>query len=187
MEKIKIIGRGGQGGKTLSYLIALGAFKQGFEVQAFPDYGPEREGAPVFSYTRISDKPILVHFGIKQPDYVVVIDSSLISELDVLEGMKPNGIVILNCENISDEFIKRVKKRKLKLFFVNATQISIDELGVNMPNTPMLGAFTKVYGKIYFNQVENEFKEEFSKKLNKKIVDKNLKAMKRAFNEVKEF
>ncbi len=183
MVGIKIIGRGGQGGKTLSYLIALAGFKEGLDVQAFPDFGPEREGAPVFSYTRLSDKPIRVHYGIKEPDFVIVLDETLAEELDILDGIVEDGTVIINSKKIPNEL--KDKRKDVKFYCIDATGISVEELGRNMPNTPMLGAFAGVFD-IKLKTMEKVFREEFSNKLTKDVLQKNIKVMRRAYKEVKQ-
>ncbi|RLE41859.1 pyruvate synthase [Candidatus Woesearchaeota archaeon] len=184
MIEIKFIGRGGQGGKTAAYLAAEAAFQGGKDVQAFPEFGPEREGAPVFAYTRISDSPIKLHSGITHPDIVVVIDESLVFELDVCRGLKEGGILILNTKEPTEEMLKRVAKQ-CQVFYVDASGIALQLLGKNIPNTPMLGALSKVTGVFTLKQLAKVFQEEFGKKLNPELIKKNLKAMERAFNEVK--
>ena len=184
MIEIKVIGRGGQGGKTAAYILALAAFRQGYEVQSFPEFGPEREGAPVFSYTRISKEPIKVHFGIKNPDAIIVIDPSLIYEIDILEGIKKGGKIIINSKEIPKTIAKKVPQG-CELYYVDATRISIEFLGKNMPNTPILGAFSKVFNMLSFKMIADEFKEEFKAKLSEQSIEKNINSMKKAFDEVK--
>ncbi len=184
MIEIKFIGRGGQGGKTAAYLAAEAAFQMGKDVQAFPEFGPEREGAPVFAYTRISDEPIQIHSGISNPDIVVVIDESLAEEIDVCEGLKKTGFLIINTPKLSPALKKRFSC--CKVFVSDATGIAIKAFKKDIPNMPILGALSKVSGVFSLKQLEEAFKKDFSSKLKPEIIQANLKAMEQAFKEVVE-
>jgi pyruvate ferredoxin oxidoreductase gamma subunit len=184
MIEIKFIGRGGQGVKTASYIVAFTAFKDSYDVQAFPEFGPEREGAPVFAFTRIDKDPIKVHFGIKTPNIVVVIDPTLISEIDCFSGIKDGGSILINTSEDLSKF-KKLLPKKGKLFTVDASDIAIKNFGKNIPNTPMLGALCKVYPELNLKSLQNEIKAKFEKKLSKELVLKNLKAIELAYKEVK--
>ena len=184
MIEIKFIGRGGQGGKTAAYLAAEAAFVGGKQVQAFPEFGPEREGAPVFAFTRISDEHITIHSSVKHPDVVIIIDESLIHELPVTEGMDSEGTILINTSGISPHLRKHLGHIK-NIYYVNASCISQDLLGRNMPNTPMLGALAKMSELFSIDVLKNAFAELFKKKLKPEILQKNLEAMDRAYKEVK--
>jgi pyruvate ferredoxin oxidoreductase gamma subunit len=182
MTEICFHGRGGQGVKTAALLLAEAAELKGDYIQGFADYGPERSGAPVKGYTRISDKPIVIHSFIEHPDVVVVLDESLIGVVPIVEGMSEDGIVIVNSTHSPKEIAKKLGVDK-NLYVVDATGISIDELGRNIPNSPMLGAFSKVVGIVPLKAIEDIFEKKF--KGRKKIIEGNVKAVKRAYEEVK--
>ncbi|MFH1282696.1 MAG: 2-oxoacid:acceptor oxidoreductase family protein [bacterium] len=191
MEKevleIRWHGRGGQGAKTAALLLADAVLSIGKHVQAFPEYGPERMGAPVQSYNRISDKPILLHCGITSPDIVVVLDPSLTDVVDVVQGLKPNGMILVNTEKTAREMKEKLKIKDQQLFTVNASQISKETIGRDIPNTPMLGALVKVSGMVEQESFINDTKTKLEKKFRSKpeIIEGNIKAIERAFEEVK--
>jgi pyruvate ferredoxin oxidoreductase gamma subunit len=184
LTEIKFIGRGGQGGKTAAQLAAYAAFDEGKDVQSFPEFGPEREGAPVYAYTRISDEPIKIHSGVTDPDIVVVIDDTLVFEEDVGAGMKPKGILIINTARISKEMRQRLKGN-YSIYNVDASCISQKFLGKSMPNMPMLGALCKVAPIFTMKTLEKAFKQELGQKLGKEAIEKNLMAMEAAYKEVR--
>ncbi len=184
MIEIKFIGRGGQGGKTAAYLAAEAAFAAGKQVQAFPEFGPEREGAPVFAFTRISDSSIKIHSGVTNPDIVILIDESLCDELDVMAGVKKGSPVIVNAPKISSKL-----KRKLKgasIHYVDATKIALAHLGRNIPNLAMLGALATVSDLFSLDSLEKAFKKELGHKLKPEVINKNILAMEEAAKQVKE-
>ncbi|MDD3840237.1 MAG: 2-oxoacid:acceptor oxidoreductase family protein [Clostridia bacterium] len=187
MVEIRWHGRGGQGAKTASLLLADAAFETGKYIQGFPEYGPERMGAPITAYNRISDERITVHSNIYQPDYVVVVDESLMASVDVAEGLKEDGAIIINTEKDVDEVKKHLKGVKGKVFTVDAKKISIETLGRYFPNTPMLGAVVKVSGimeeKAFIQAMEGAFKHKFATK--PEVIEGNMNALKRAMQEVK--
>jgi len=185
MIEVKFIGRGGQGGKTAAYLAAEAAFAAGKDVQAFPEFGPEREGAPVFAYTRISDEPITIHSGIISPDIVVVIDESLVAELDIAQGLVANGIILINAGELTPELKKHIPGNA-QVYLVEATKISLATLGRNIPNMPMLGALAKLSKLFTLSQLETAFKKELAHKLKPEIVNKNIQVLKEAYKQVRE-
>lgn len=142
--EIRWHGRGGQGAKTASLLLADVAFSSGMYVQGFPEYGPERMGAPITAYNRIGKEPIRVHSNIYEPDFVVVVDESLIEIIEVEKGIKEGGAIIVNTEKTPDEIRKELRGYKGRLYTCNAREISEACLGKYFPNTPMLGAVVKV-------------------------------------------
>ena len=185
--EIRWHGRGGQGAKTAALLLGDAALASGKYIQAFPEYGPERMGAPVASFNRISSKPILLHSSVLNPDIVVVLDPTLIESVNVTEGMGEGGVLIVNTERSS----KDVKndcgvKGGIKVFTVDASKISIETIGRDIPNTPMLGALIKATGIMDFNQMLEDTKAKLQKKFKNKpeIIDGNVKAIERAYNEV---
>ena len=168
MKEIRWHGRGGQGAKTASLLLADAAFSGGMYVQGFPEYGPERMGAPITAYNRISKNPVRVHSNIYEPDFVVVVDETLIESVDVTKGLKEDGAIIINSSKPASEFVPFLKGYKGKVFTCDARTISEETLGKNFPNTPMLGAVVKVSGvmeeKAFLEAMEESFKHKFASK-----------------------
>jgi len=162
--EIRIHGRGGQGAKTASQFIVEAALDQGKYIKAFPEYGPERRGAPVTAFARISDKPIHSYAPITNPDIVLVIDDTLIGVVDVTEGLSNKGILIVNSDQTLDK-IKQKTKFNGKVHIVDASKISIELLGKNLPNIPMLGALVKVIDVISIDSLKNKINEKFLKKI----------------------
>jgi len=187
MFEIRWHGRGGQGAKTAALLLGDAAVSTGKYIQAFPEYGPERMGAPVASFNRISSKPIRIHSGITNPDVVIVLDVSLIEQVNVLEGLEPEkGILIVNTSE-SPEEIKKKLNFNGKVYTVDATKISIETIGRDIPNTPMMGALVKVTGLMDINELLEDTKKKLEVKFRHKpeVIEGNLKAIERAYNEVK--
>jgi pyruvate ferredoxin oxidoreductase gamma subunit len=185
--EIRWHGRGGQGTKTASLLLAEAAFNTGKYIQGFPEYGPERMGAPITAYNRISDNKIRIHSNIYEPDYVVVVDESLIKDVDVAAGLKKDGAILVNTQKEPAEIKKQLKGFEGKVYTVDAMTISIDALGKYFPNTPMLGAIVKVSGVMteeeFIASMEESFKHKFASK--PEVIEGNMKAIKRALQEVK--
>lgn len=184
MTEIRIHGRGGQGAKTASQFIVETAIKDGKFIQAFPEYGPERTGAPMKTYARISKTHIKTHEPVEKPDIVMVIDPTLLDVIDVTEGMGKESILIVNTTE-SPEKIKAKTGCPGRVLAVDATGISIELLGQNMPNTPILGALAKVCGEITIKGLAENVRSKFESKIGKEKTDANIKAMERAYNEVK--
>lgn len=186
--EIRWHGRGGQGAKTASLLLADAAFNTGKYIQGFPEYGPERMGAPITAYNRISDDPITVHSNIYEPDYVVVVDDTLLETVDVTAGLKTNGAIVINTTK-SEDYLKSVLKGyKGKVYTIDARKVSTQALGRYFPNTPMLAAIVKVTGIMndedFLKDMEGSFKHKFAKK--PEVIDGNMKALEMALKEVKE-
>jgi pyruvate ferredoxin oxidoreductase gamma subunit len=165
------------------------ALETGKYIQAFPEYGPERMGAPVAAYDRLSDEPIQVHSGIKNPRIVVVLDPSLITVARVLNGLKQDGILLVNTQD-SPKALKEelgLGQTKIQVWTVDANQIATDAFGKAIPNTPMLGALVRVSGVLNYDAVLESIKDKLNKKFRgkDKLVAQNLEAVKRAYNEVK--
>ena len=142
--EIRWHGRGGQGAKTASLLLADAAFNTGKYIQGFPEYGPERMGAPITAYNRISNKPITIHSNIYEPNYVVVVDDTLLEAVDVTAGLKKEGAIVINTTKTSEEIRKSLKGYEGKIYKIDARKISEETLGRYFPNTPMLAAIVKV-------------------------------------------
>ena len=185
MVEIRWHARGGQGAKTAATLVAAVALEEGKFSQGFPDYGPEREGAPIRGYTRISDTPVQVHSAIYEPDIVVVLDSSLLDSVDVAEGLKPGGSILVNSADSPGGIRRKLGLKDAKVYTVDATQISIDEIGRAIPNTPMMGALMKIMPVLKIDTILHDVEKKFKSK-GEKIVQGNFRAIRRAFEEVKE-
>ena len=164
MLEIVFVGRGGQGARTAAQFVAEAAIESGSFVQAFSEFGPERTGAPVRSFVRISEKPITVHSLIYSPDVAVVIDPTLIAHFNITEGMEKGSTLIVNCPLSADEARKETGF-KGKVFAVDATRISMKLLGANIPNTPMLGALAKVTGVVAIDAIARQVERKFKKRL----------------------
>ena len=186
MIEIRWHGRGGQGAKTASLLLADAAFNTGKYIQGFPEYGPERMGAPITAYNRISDTPITIHSNIYEPDYVVVVDDTLLEAVDVTAGLKESGAIIINSTKSADVLKEHLKGYKGSIYTINARKVSEEALGKYFPNTPMLAAIVKVSGimsdEALLKDMEGSFKHKFAKK--PEVIDGNMKALELALNEV---
>ena len=184
--EIRWHGRGGQGAKTAALLLADVAFSTGMHVQGFPEYGPERMGAPITAYDRISDNPIRVHSNIYEPDFVVVVDETLLHTVDVSNGLKEDGAILINTLKDKEEIIPLLNGYKGKVFIINARKVCMETLGAYFPNTPMLAAIVKVSGlmeeEVFLQEMENSLKHKFAKK--PEVLEGNMKALKMAFREV---
>ena len=184
--EIRWHGRGGQGAKTASLLLADAAFNTGKYIQGFPEYGPERMGAPMTAYNRISTTPIRVHSNVYEPDYVVVVDDTLLSAVDVTSGLKEDGAILINTTKTIDEIKPLLKGYNGSVYTIDARKISVDALGRYFPNTPMLAAIVKVTGIMtdeeFINDMQSSFKHKFAKK--PEVIDGNMKALEMALKEV---
>ena len=187
LVEIRWHGRGGQGAKTASLLLADAAFNTGKYIQGFPEYGPERMGAHITAYNRISDERITIHSNIYEPDYVVVVDDSLLECVDVTAGLKEDGAIVINTTKTPEEVRPLLKGYKGKVCTIDAKTISIETLGAYFPNTPMLAAIVKVSGIMpeqeFLDDMVGSFKHKFAKK--PEVIDGNMAALKRALNEIK--
>ncbi len=184
--EIRWHGRGGQGAKTAALLLADVAFKAGKFVQGFPEYGPERMGAPITAYNRISAEPVTVHSNIYDPDYVVVVDDGLLESTDVTHGLKENGAVIINTEKEKDELLPLLHDYKGAVYTLNAKAISMQALGKNYPNSPMLAAVVAVSGVMGQEEFLKEMLDSFQHKFAKKpeVISGNMKALELTFAEL---
>lgn len=185
MFEVRMHGRAGQGAKSASQLLAEAAFKLGKYIQAFPEYGSERRGAPTVSYTRISDKPIRTHEPIVYPDVVVVFDSGLLRSIPVTAGLdKEKGVLIVNTTR-SPEEIREIVKFEGKICTVDATGISLELLHIDAPNAPLLGALVRAIEIVPLSALEEVIKEMFLEKIGPEKTEKNLVSLKRGYEEVK--
>ncbi len=184
MKEISIIGRGGQGGKTAAQILAELALEQGNEVQSFPEYGAERQGAPVYAYVRIDDKPIRVHSNVETPDVIVIIDPTLIIP-HFYDNLKDGGILIVNTSHSPAELRKLLCLRAdIKLYCVDATKIAMSTIGRNITNMPMLASLNKVLGTVEPKKLEEYMQKKLFKKVGEKIAQANLEAARKAAAEV---
>ncbi|ADL08855.1 2-oxoacid:acceptor oxidoreductase family protein [Thermosediminibacter oceani] len=180
--------RGGQGAKTAALMLAESVAAMGKYVQGFPEYGPERMGAPMLAFNRISDEPIYIHSNVINPNVVIVLDPTLIGKAKITEGVPEDGIYIINTTKTPAEVREMLDIKGGKIYTLDANQISLDTIGRAIPNTPMMGAFIRATGIIPFDQFMSHIKELLSKKFKTKpeVVEGNLKAIERAYREVKE-
>ena len=185
--EIRWHGRGGQGAKTAALLFGDAAMSLGKYIQAFPEYGPERMGAPVTSFNRISEKPIRLYYGISEPDIVLVLDPSLIGNVDPAAGLKEDGLIIVNTPETPATIRTLLKLKGRKVFTVDASKISVETIGKDIPNTPLLGALIKASNILDFDHFAKDLEKKLSKKFASKpeVIEGNLNAVKRAFAEVK--
>jgi len=186
LTEIRWHGRAGQGVVTAGELLAEAAMEEGKYFQSFPDYGPERMGAPIKSYTRVSDGPIEVHHQILHPDAIVVVNPNLIGVVDLTEGLKEDGVAIINTPDSPAEIRKKLGMKGGKVATLDATRIAMDTLGRDIPSTLMLGAVAKVTGLVSLDSITHRTKERLGEKLRAEVVEANLTALKRAYKEVVE-
>lgn len=186
LVEIRWHGRGGQGAKTASLLLAEAAFNVGMYVQGFPEYGPERMGAPITAYNRIANFELRVHSNIYEPDYVVVVDETLLKSVPCTKGLKREGAIIINSKKKPEEIRAELKGYEGRVYTIDAKGISEEILGANFPNTPMLAAVVKVSGvleeKQFLEDMENSFKHKFASKPH--VIPKNIEALKKSLQEV---
>ena len=185
--EIRWHGRGGQGAKTAALLLADVAFKTGKYVQGFPEYGPERMGAPITAYNRISDEQIRVHSNIYDPQYVVVVDESLLESVDVTSGLKKEGAILVNTQRSKEEIIPHLKGYEGKVYTIDAYKVSMETMGKYFPNTPLLAAIVKVAGimdeEVFLREMKASFEHKFASK--PEVIDGNMKALEMALKEVR--
>ena len=178
--------RGGQGAKTAAEILAQSAVREGKYVQAFPNFGPERSGAPTKTYLRISQKPILTHEPIVDPDVVVVLDDTLLNSQYVSKNVEKNEALIINTQLSKDDIQQTIsekgKKFEGKIYPINADGISLEIVGQPRPNTVILGKFVQVTEAVKLESVIAEFKEIFEKKIGKEITQKNVSAIEKAYD-----
>ena len=184
--EIRWHGRGGQGAKTASLLLADAAFNTGKYIQGFPEYGPERMGAPITAYNRISDKPITIHSNIYEPNYVVVVDDTLLESVPVTAGLKKEGAIVINTTKSPEYLKEKLNGYDGNIYTIDARKVSEETLGKYFPNTPMLAAIVKVTGimsdEAFLEDMKGSFKHKFAKK--PEVIEGNMKALELALKEV---
>ncbi len=185
--EIRWHGRGGQGTVTAAKVLADACLSGGRHVQAFPEYGPERAGAPLRAYNRISSKELRMHCPVLEPNIVAVADATLLDSINTAEGAKDDTIFLVNTSKDPKEIREKLKAgSNQKVFAVDATKIALDCFGRALPNAPMLGAICKITGLITLEHLLEDVRKSFGKKFSQKIIDGNLEATKRGYEEVKE-
>lgn len=186
MVEIRWHGRGGQGTKTACLLLADAAFTMGKYVQGFPEYGPERMGAPITAYNRISDEPCTIHSNIHNPDYVVVVDESLLRTVDVTAGLHPEGAIVVNSPKPAKELRPLLKEYPGRVFTIDARRISEEHLGGYFPNTPMLSAIVQVSKVLdpdrFVEDMEASFRHKFATK--PQVIKGNMNCLTESLKEV---
>ncbi len=185
ITEIRWHGRGGQGAVTAAKLVAEAALRQDKYFQASPEYGPERMGAPIQAFTRISAEPIDIFCGVTNPGIVVVLDPTLLGAVNVTEGMPADGTLIVNTSEKPAAIREKTGYKTGKVATVDATQIAMDTIGKPIPNTPMLGALLQATGIMDINGVLEHVRASFGKKFAPEIIEGNVNAVKRAYEEVK--
>ena len=184
MTEIRWHGRGGQGAVTAAKMVAEVALGQKKYFQAFPEYGPERAGAPIVAFTRISDAPIQIYSGIEHPDIVVVLDPSLLSIVNVMEGTSADAVLIVNTDLAPRQLRTKYGIKEGKLYAVAATRIATETIGRAIPNTPMVGALVRATGLFPLDDVVEFMREDFGHKFSPRVVEGNIQALTRAYEEV---
>ncbi len=177
MTEIRWHGRGGQGAVASAEMLALAAIEEGKAAQAFPSFGPERRGAPVMAFTRISDDYIWLRTGVTEPDVVVVLDPSIMGVVDVTSGLKAGGVIVTNTSSTAARLTEK-HNLKHKLYVIDANKVAIEEIGRPITNTAMMGALVKATNLIELASVEKQIEQKFPA-----IAEKNIKALKRAYAE----
>ncbi len=185
MMEIRWHSRAGQGAVTAAETLASTALREGKHVQAFPEFGPERMGAPLRAFNRISLKPIRIHGVVEEANVVIVVDSSLLGAVPVDANIAPDGILLANTTQSTAEIRRMLTLNRQQIACLDATQVAVDCFGLQKPNTPMLGAIARVTNLVSLDTLLTEVEEVFSKKFSPKVVEGNLKAIKRAYEEVK--
>jgi pyruvate ferredoxin oxidoreductase gamma subunit len=182
LTEIRWHGRGGQGVVTAGKMLAEVTLHSGHYFQAFPDYGPERAGAPIRAFTRVSAEPIHKHCQIEKPDIVMVLDPTLLDAIDVTE--KDSGILVVNTDQSPQRVRDKVGLRTGKVFTVDATRIALETLGREITNTPMLGAFARATGIVSVEELTAQTRKQFGDKFGKAVVERNVEAIRRAAEEI---
>lgn len=184
IQEVRWHGRGGQGVVTASQLLARSAMREGKYIQAFPEFGPERMGAPIKAYTRISDQPIKIHSGVSFPNIVIVLDPTLVGHVDFGSGLTDDGLIIVNT-NLSSESVKKASNLEgKKVIAIDATKIALETIGKNITNTAVMGALVKATGIVHLESVTKEIEESFGAKFNRKLIDNNIAAAKKSWEEL---
>jgi len=182
--EIRIHSRGGQGAKTAGIVIAQAYISQGEFAQTFSEYGPERSGAPMKTFLRLSGKEIRLHGDVEKPDMVIVMDASLLASVNVTDGMEKGGILIVNTPKSSKEIAAEIKDKSCSVHTIDATGIAKELLGKNLPNTVIVGAVAKLYPDLSLKEVASKLQDKFDAKLTQEMLEKNLEALQRGYDEI---
>ena len=185
MLEIRWHGRGGQGAVTAARLLAEAAVAKGYYSQAFPEFGPERRGAPIQAFTRLNNSVIRAYYGISDPHVVIVLDSTLLNSIDVKRGLAANGTVLANTSAAPGEIRQKLGLKDARTCTIDATSIAQDCIGIPIPNTAMIGALVKAIGILDIEDVVDYVKKAFASKLSSRALEGNLKAIRRAYDEVR--
>jgi len=186
MIEIRWHGRGGQGTVTAAKVLADACLSSGRHVQAFPEYGPERAGAPLRAYNRVSSKELRMHCPVLKPQVISVVDATLLDSINVAEGATNDAIFVINTSKDPKEIRTKLKAESgQKVFTIDATKIAIECIGRALPNAPMLGALCKVTNLVSLEHLLEGVRKSFGKKFSQKIIDGNLEATRRGYGEVK--
>lgn len=187
MVEIRWHGRGGQGTVTAAKVLADACLSGGRHVQAFPEYGPERAGAPLRAYNRISSRALRMHCPVTHPKVVSVVDATLLESIDVAEGATPDAVFVVNTQKDPKDIRERLHATpKQTIFTVDATKISLDCIGRALPNAAMLGALCKATSLISLEDLLEDVRKSFGAKFSQRIIQGNLEATKRGYEEVKQ-
>ncbi len=184
LTEVRFHGRGGQGAKTAGYILAVAAAEEGWNLNAFPEYGAERRGAPMRSYVRISDEPIRLRSSVETPDIVIVLDDTLLSTESVTEGMADDDILIVNTDQSPEEIREQLDNPNVQLHVVDATGVAMDTIGRPIPNTPMLGAMAKTVDLVSVEALKAAVEDRLGGKLSQAAIESNYAALDRAYEEV---
>jgi pyruvate ferredoxin oxidoreductase gamma subunit len=185
--EIRWHGRGGQGTVTAAKVFADACLSGGRHVQAFPEYGPERAGAPLRAFNRISDRELRLHCPVMNPNIVVVVDATLLDSIDIAAGVPDDAAFIINSSKDPKELRATLHaKPSQRVFTVDAKKIAVDTIGRPMPNATLIGALTKVSGLITIEAAMSDVEKSFGKKFSRKIIEGNIEATKRGYEEVLE-
>lgn len=186
MTEIRWHGRGGQGAKTACLLLADAAFASGKYVQGFPEYGPERMGAPITAYNRISDSPCTIHSNIYNPNYVVVVDETLLSTVDVTAGLDPEGAIVVNTSRSPEDIRPLLGGYPGRVYTIDARTLSEKYLGGYFPNTSMLAAIVQVSRVLdagrFIADMEASFRHKFATK--PQVIQGNMNCLIQSMKEV---
>ncbi len=182
--EIRWHGRGGQGVVTASRILATAALNGGYYLQSLPDFGAERSGAPISAYTRISETPPVDRGPITEPDAVILLDASLIGQVNILGGLVSDGTVVINVTDANTGALEKLQARpEQQLWTVDGSAIGAELLGRNLPNTPVLGAFARAVPVLGLEAISEALKQLMSETFSAAIIESNLKALRRGYDE----
>lgn len=184
LSEIRFHARAGQGAKAAAQILAEASLKAGFNIQAFPQYGPERRGAPVTAFVRLSSIPIDLHSEITSPTHVVVLDATLLNNPEVYEGLVKESILLINTPFLAKN--NQLKSFPAKIYSLDGSKISQHFLGANLPNVAMLGGLIKILGILNLADLKSVLTESMAQHWGAEVAEKNYLAAKVGFSEVKE-